>query len=349
MPMNMLTASFQTDPLATFPLLRTREVDVARDTVSSKFCPHRLEVPRRSLARFDTRHNHVAGERISLNHLGYGAEVEISPGRLEHFYLIQIPLVGAAQITNGTRSFDVGSGVGSVLNPMLPTRMVWGDGCCKLLVQIDHDALTTLARDCLGVPAAVPVVFDPRIDLSRRPIQDWLVQLARCVKAAEKGRAFGASQYRFQRMIEDELILSFVRAQPSSISHILESPCTRPAGVSHVRRARAFIHDHVAEPYSISDLIDVAGCSLRSLQMGFQSAFGISPQQYITRTRLDLAHARLQLASPGDTVAGIAQDAGFAHMGRFSQTYRQVFGQSPSATLLTAPGLNFDCAGLRRQ
>lgn len=349
MPMNMLAASFQKDPLAPFSVLKTREVDVARDTVSRKFCAHRLEVPRRALARFDTRHNHVAGERISLNHLSYGAEVEISPGRLEHFYLIQIPLVGTAQITNGSRSFDVGSGVGSVLNPMLPTRMVWGDGCCKLLVQIDHAALTDLVRDCLGVTIAVPVVFDPRIDLSRRAIQDWLVQLARCVEAAEKGRAFGESHYRFQRMIEDELILNFARAQPSSISHILESPCIRPAGVSHVRRARAFIHDHVAEPYSIPDLVAVAGCSLRSLQMGFQAAFGITPQQYVIRTRLDLVHARLQLAKPGDTVAGIAQDAGFVHMGRFSQCYRQVFGQSPSVTLWNATSLNFDCSGLRQQ
>ena len=347
--MDMLARSFQTDPLAAFSLFKTREVDVARDTVSRKFCPHRLEVPRRSLARFDTRHNHVAGERISLNHLGYGAEVDIAPGRLEHFYLIQIPLEGSGQITNGTRSFDVGSGVGSILNPLLPTRMVWGDGCRKLLVQIDHAALRDLVRVCLGVSAAVPVVFDPRIDLSRHPIQNWLTQLSRCVQAAELGRAFGGSQYRFQVMIEEELILNFVRSQPSSISHILESPCARPANTSHVRRARTFIHDHVAEPYSVHDLIEVAGCSLRSLQMGFQAAFGISPQRYAIRTRLDLAHARLQLASPGDTVAGIAQDAGFAHMGRFSLAYRQVFGQSPSATLLNATSLHFDYSGLRQQ
>lgn len=343
----MLVPAYQKNPLATFLLLKTREVEIARETVSHKFCPHRLEVPRRSLACFDTRHNHVAGERISLNHLSYGAEVEITPGRLEHFYLIQIPLEGTAQITNGTRSFDVGSGFGSILNPMLPTRMVWGDGCRKLLVQIDKAALSDLARVCLGVASAVPVVFDPCIDLSRQPIQDWLVQLARCVKAAEMGHAFGQSQYRFQRLIEDELILSFVRAQPSSISHILESPCTRPASVSHVRRARAFIHDHVADPYSIPDLIEVAGCSLRSLQMGFQASFGISPQQYIIRTRLDLAHAHLQLAKPGDTVSSIAQDAGFVHMGRFSQIYRQVFGQSPSTTLMNANSLHFESRALQ--
>ena len=96
-------SAFPGEPLAAFRLFGTREIDVARDVVGRTFCPHRLEVPRHALASFDTRHNHVAGAFLSLNHLGYGAEVEINPGRLRHFYLVQIPLAGSAQITNGQR------------------------------------------------------------------------------------------------------------------------------------------------------------------------------------------------------------------------------------------------------
>ncbi len=284
---------------------------------------------------------------LSLNHLGYGAEVDITPGRLEHFYLIQIPLEGTARITNGTRTFEVGRGVGSILNPTLPTRMVWKNGCRKFLVQINGGELSRLVDALLGLSSPVPIVFEPRVDIARPEMNAWLGQLSRCVKAAEANRAFGSSGYRFQRVIEEELVLGLVQAQPSSITHFLESPCARPAGAAHVRRARAFLHDNAAQGFAVADLVRVAGCGLRSLQMGFQAAFGITPQQYARRARLDLAHARLQLAASGDTVAGIAHETGFAHLGRFSQTYRQVFGQSPSVTLQTGKSVHFDCYGLR--
>ena len=345
-------SAFPGEPLAAFRLFGTREIDVARDVVGRTFCPHRLEVPRHALASFDTRHNHVAGAFLSLNHLGYGAEVEINPGRLRHFYLVQIPLAGSAQITNGQRSFGVGAGFGSILNPTLPTRMLWHAGCRKLLLQIQRDALHALVQAYLGTALRTPLVFDPMLDFTRPALHDWLIQLSRCVQAAEASRAFGASHYRFQRTIEEELALGLVQAQPSSISHFLQSPCTRPAQAGHVRRARAFIHDHITEPFRIQDLTRAAGCGLRSLQTGFQAAFQVSPQQYAIRARLDLAHARLQLAGPGETVADIAYDCGFAHLGRFAQAYQRVHGQPPSVTLKTGKAAGgaagaFDAAGLR--
>ncbi|TVS00555.1 MAG: AraC family transcriptional regulator [Rhodobacteraceae bacterium] len=335
------------EPLAAFPLFGTREVDVARDVVGRTFCPHRLEIPQHALPRFATRHNHVAGEFLSLNHLSYGAEVEIDPGLLEHFYLVQIPLEGGADITNGGRSFCADRQVGSILNPSLPTRMIWGDGCRKLLVQIRRDALSELVEVMLGARLETPLVFDPRLDLSRPGPHAWLRLLTRCVQAAEARRAFGASGYRFQRVIEEELALALVQAQPSSITHFLESPCARAAHATHIRKARSFIHDHIAEPFRMRDLTRAAGCSLRSLQIGFQTAFQVTPQQYAIRARLDRAHSRLQFATPAESVASIAHDCGFTHMGRFAQTYQEVYGQPPSATLRTGKAESFDAAGLR--
>lgn len=345
--MAQCSPAFSDEPLAAFRLFGTREVDVARDVIGRTFCPHRLDVSRQTMARFETRHNHVAGEFLTLNHLDYGAQVEIDPGLLEHFYLVQIPLKGSAQITNGRCSFGVGSEVGSILNPMLPTRMVWHAGCRKLLLQIRRDALAALAEAYLGMALRTPVIFDPMLDLTRPGIRSWLVALARCVRAAERCRAFGDSNYRFQRAIEEELALGLVQAQPSSITHLVESPCARTAHASHIRRARAFINDNIAEPFRIHELIRAAGCGMRSLQTGFQAAFQVTPQQYIIRARLDLAHSRLQLDSQGETVASIAYDCGFTHLGRFAQSYQRVFGQPPSETLRTGKAGWFDASGLR--
>ena len=62
---------------------------------------------------------------------------------------------------------------------------------------------------------------------------------------------------------------------------------------------------------------------------------GLTPAQYLRRTRMNAAHPELQDADPGrgDTVKGIAARWGFTHPGRFAQYYRQVYGTTPSRTL----------------
>jgi AraC-like DNA-binding protein len=53
----------------------------------------------------------------------------------------------------------------------------------------------------------------------------------------------------------------------------------------------------------------------------------------VTARRLALARRRLAEARPGETVARIAEDAGFTHLGRFAGIYRETYGEVPSATL----------------
>jgi transcriptional regulator GlxA family with amidase domain len=49
--------------------------------------------------------------------------------------------------------------------------------------------------------------------------------------------------------------------------------------------------------------------------------------------RLATAYRHFSQASPDTSVARIALDLGFDHLGRFAQHYRQVIGESPSQTL----------------
>ena len=49
--------------------------------------------------------------------------------------------------------------------------------------------------------------------------------------------------------------------------------------------------------------------------------------------RLQRAHDELLSAGPGAQVTDIALRWGFCHLGRFSQSYLQAFGESPRQTL----------------
>ena len=57
--------------------------------------------------------------------------------------------------------------------------------------------------------------------------------------------------------------------------------------------------------------------------------------QHLRSLRLDRVHQLLlQAEADGRTqAASLAMDCGFVHLGRFSQAYRERFGQAPSATL----------------
>lgn len=318
-------------PLARHNLFQTDDLDRARAIVARQFCDHRLERASRE-APFAALHNRAAGQALSLNYLCYGADVCIDPGELRGFYLIQIPVAGGAEMANGGDAVTVGRGAGTILNPTRPTRMRWGAGCQKLLIQIERRALNALAADWAGHELPASVLFRTHMDFTTAPGRDWLRRAMACFRAAECGQVFGAARTPAQGLIEEELMLSLLRFQENSAQHFLDRPATGPVP-AHVRRARDIIHARLTEEFTMRELAAEAGTSLRNLQVGFAQSHGMGPLQYLRGERLKLARFRLISDGPGARVGDIATALGFAHLGRFSSAYRAAFGETPRQTL----------------
>ena len=103
--------------------------------------------------------------------------------------------------------------------------------------------------------------------------------------------------------------------------------------------ALGYISRHLAEKICLSDLSGAAGVSNRTVGYLFLRTYGVTPMAFVKERRLAKAHRLLQRADPATTtVAGIARSCGFTHMGQFSQDYKRVIGESPSATLSRAGG-----------
>jgi transcriptional regulator GlxA family with amidase domain len=101
-----------------------------------------------------------------------------------------------------------------------------------------------------------------------------------------------------------------------------------------LQRAIAFIHENADRDITLSDIAAAVNVTPRSVQYVFRRHLGTTPLEYLRRVRLDCAHRELQAADPSvDTVTAIAGRWGFAHAGRFSSVYKQVFGRPPSRTL----------------
>jgi methylphosphotriester-DNA--protein-cysteine methyltransferase len=74
----------------------------------------------------------------------------------------------------------------------------------------------------------------------------------------------------------------------------------------------------------------------RSLRAYCARHIGMSPKHYQELRRMQIVREQLRAADPArTTVAAIATRRGIRHLGRFSVRYRELFGESPSATLST--------------
>jgi len=102
-----------------------------------------------------------------------------------------------------------------------------------------------------------------------------------------------------------------------------------------MRRAKAYIEEHHAEPMTVADIAGAARMSIRGLQAAFRREYGATPTEYLRRVRLDAARRQLLDGDPasGTTVGAAARAAGFAHPSRFAAAYRDAFGELPGETL----------------
>lgn len=110
----------------------------------------------------------------------------------------------------------------------------------------------------------------------------------------------------------------------------------RPPEPATLRRALAYLEEHADREVDVADVAAAAGLGVRGLQMAFRRWRDTTPLAYLRDVRLARAHQELQAVDArtgGETVADIAARWHFAHPGRFSVTYRERYGCSPSETL----------------
>ncbi|MDC0934968.1 AraC family transcriptional regulator [Pirellulales bacterium] len=94
-----------------------------------------------------------------------------------------------------------------------------------------------------------------------------------------------------------------------------------------LQTATAYIEENFSNEISVEKLAEVAGFSPRSLQRKFQSAFRISPTQYVRRVRINKASNLL--VSSDLTISAIAASTGFADQSHLSREFARSVGATP--------------------
>ncbi len=96
-----------------------------------------------------------------------------------------------------------------------------------------------------------------------------------------------------------------------------------------VSRALALMHEDPAAPWTVDELGQKIGMSRSALHDRFAAIVGMTPMQYLTNWRVQVASNRLRDSNA--TIATIAQEVGYSAEAAFTRAFRRVVGMPPAA------------------
>ncbi len=129
----------------------------------------------------------------------------------------------------------------------------------------------------------------------------------------------GKLNYVAMRIFLSELLLKFARSQKDT--DVFD------ANVLRAERLQQYIDTHYFEILSSTDLSNKLGISTRHLNNIFKERYQVTPMQYLTEVRIDLA--KKLLASTNKDIASICFEAGFESLSTFYRTFKNAVEISP--------------------
>ena len=128
----------------------------------------------------------------------------------------------------------------------------------------------------------------------------------------------------------DEAALAFAARYTALMRDDGASP--KPASAQDRRRAvesALWIDTHADQPTDLHALARLSGLSSYHYLRVFAAALGVTPHQYLLRSRLRLAAQRL--VEGDQPITDVALDCGFADLSNFVRSFRRAAGAAPRA------------------
>jgi AraC-like DNA-binding protein len=110
------------------------------------------------------------------------------------------------------------------------------------------------------------------------------------------------------------------------ISRDLGQPDTQHSSFSRLQLAVNHMQAHFGEPLRVQTLAQIAGISIAQLERLFKRVFQLTPQQLLTKLRLETA---MRLLHTDTSIAEIGQVCGFSDQSAFARQFKCTVGIPP--------------------
>ncbi len=316
--------------LSHFNTYQSTDIDSVRAYVGKLFCPHSLDLASKKF-QLNTRIDHAQVAGMSLVYLDYGAPVDIFPGTLDKFYLIQIVLSGRAEVSLDNKIHLAKCGEATIINPMCKTRIRATDDCRFLSIRIESARVARRLEKLINRKLDNSLIFSPKLDLCSGK-GAVIGRFVAYVMAELKLQTPDSLLTSLSEQFESTLASMLLELHPHNYSSAIEGAQLLPAH-HYVKKAEGYMRENLAGVITPDDLAAVADVTPRTLSNGFHRYYQTTPMGYLKSLRLDRAHESLVKAGDGETITRVAMNCGITHLGRFSHEYKLRFGESPSHTL----------------
>ena len=149
---------------------------------------------------------------------------------------------------------------------------------------------------------------------------------------------------KHEKCLNDKKNLVFRESFTKKLLTLLKDSNVETNKVSSKKRlkmlhdAEKYILQRITEPIKVIDIATHLDISERTLLYAFKNRFGMGPKAYMNILKLNHLHHRLHNENEISSIAQIARDSGFWHMGQLYKEYKKFFGELPSATLSSSVG-----------
>ena len=320
------------DAMRNFSVFSTSNIDEA-ETVLCKSLVDAQVMKVRNRDQFEFQLNSFNLGAISFVGTRYESYTEVESGE-SGIHDNSMHLIFGGPVTSefsiDDESYPVSPSQGVVLVPRRKIRVKRNAGSEVLILRFTQSSLNDFYELVLDQQFRGQIAFQSDVNLTKGPgalLKQLAINLLHEIQRDEE-----VIRHEFTRKNFEELLLGTLLQLPHRTGKSLSQRRTAEIAPRSVIRAEEYMRAHLADPITISDLLSISGCSRTALYSCFKQTRGYTPMEFLVEQRLQKARRDIRNSSPDKTIASIALDCGFSHLGRFAQIYRERFGELPSST-----------------
>lgn len=270
--------------------------------------------------------------RMIIGDLVYGKDIIFrthSQYSMNHFCITR-PKFGRPKFKKDGVEFYACEEQATIVNPHDKFELIIEKDCVQTFISFSKNFVEKILSDLISQPITQPLVFLHSMDSHQPKIRAWwdlIDSIRNFTHNFTNDSFFPEMRADFEYIIVKSLLLS----QPNNYSDLIyQNTLNYP---DCLNRILDFIKKNIHQKIEVSDLEYISGLSKKKLNSIFKKHLKCSPNTYIRHYRLKCIYDEISQSTHKINITEIAYKWGVTHLGRFSNEYKDAFGEKPSETL----------------